>query len=660
MPIDQAQRPQFYEGQYLGAEDLLATVEYSSLLEQRHSLGAHTWGIAIGLTLVETPTPDGSGAVTISISPGYAWDGFGRTIVVLAPYQVPADLFKNLVYDPAQDANTLPGRSIPIWMQYREVPTQPPANGFANCGNGNENSRIQETYQVVAGARGLSDQRDPITIGTWVGDAANALTQFDPNAKTLPDASVPHQDFPEQGDTAVWLVPLGCVQWLPNQNPGQAGSFVSTSIQSSDSQPLKDAKTAFAQASNALRQYLGVVANAVQAPNGLIRLKDRAKTPSSVNSQDLVWVEGSLRTEGDINLLGAKIDFKDNSSVDSNFQIQRAANANGGQELELVIGNQNAGANDLGIGPLNAAGNFAPAVVVLDNGNMGVATTTPTHKLHVNDNSGIRQNRLYVSGGDAWSSFSYNAYRNSANSGWAFPDPTHSALAIEMDDAGGSPSFQFWSTTLTATQTWSNVPLLAIDGNTGHVTINSRGNQGQLNLFPADADISYDGGMDKLFWIKAENNADTCIFGGNVAIGTSIRPTALLDINNTTKLGGDGSIVTPQWNVYRVIQQQPGPLPIIMPFNSGGGRLVIFASGSGYSGPGDETIGMQISIDGFARGNAQVFTNEAGSHKAFNAVALVVTGIAGGAHTVTLSALGPTQIDPLRDFFDVTILELPF
>ncbi len=85
MAIDQAQRPQFFEGQYLGADDLGATVEYSRLLAQRHDLGAHTWGIAIGLTLVETPMPDGSPAVTVTIAPGYAWDGFGRPIVVLAP-----------------------------------------------------------------------------------------------------------------------------------------------------------------------------------------------------------------------------------------------------------------------------------------------------------------------------------------------------------------------------------------------------------------------------------------------------------------------------------------------------------------------------------------------------------------------------------------------
>src|SRR6266849_4259590 len=166
MAIDQAQRPQFFEGQYLGAEDLMATVEYSRLLEQRHALGAHTWGIAIGLTLVETPTPDGSHAVTVSISPGYAWDGFGRPIVVLAPYQVPADLFMSIVYDGSKDAGPLPGRTYPVWLKYSETAIQPPAAGFSNCGATGQDSRVLETFQLIVGDMNPSAQRDPITIDT--------------------------------------------------------------------------------------------------------------------------------------------------------------------------------------------------------------------------------------------------------------------------------------------------------------------------------------------------------------------------------------------------------------------------------------------------------------------------------------------------------------
>jgi hypothetical protein len=672
MAIDQAQRPQFFEGQYLGADDLSATIEYSRLLAQRHDLGAHTWGIAIGLTLVETPIPDGSPAVTVTIAPGYAWDGFGRPIVVLAPYQVPADLFKSIVYDGSKDAGPLPGRTYPLWLKYSETAMQPPAAGFSNCGATGQNSRVLETFQLAAGDFDPSAQRDPTTIDTWIGDAADALTAFDPNATKLTDASIPHQNFPENNASAVWLVPLGCVQWLPNQLPGQPGSFVPTAQQSSDSGPAKLAKQNFLAQSEALRQYISVIAGAVQAPDGLIRLKDRATAPSTVSTDDLVRVEGDLRVDKNINLLGGTIDFKDPSAVDSNFLIQTRQNTNNGLELELVIGKKKAGQNNLAIGPLDA-GQFTPQVVALDNGSVGIATTTPTHKLHVNDSSGIRQNRLYISGGDmqggnVWCSMTYNAYHSGDNSTWVFPDPSRTAVTIEMDDNNGAPRFQVFSTTTTNSKVFGLC--FAIDGNSGNASFSTTPttsrltvngvvpNHGLLNFFAPDADISYDGGADKLFFVKALNNAATAFFGGNIGIGTP-NPTALLDIANVTRFGADGSISTPRWNVSEPISNSIAGLPIAVPFTTGGGSLLLFVSGSGFSNAGAQAIGIQILIDGIFHGMAQVFTNEALSHKSFTANATLVKGILAGAHMLTLAAM-PNTVTDFNDFFSVTILELPF
>ena len=89
MPANQTQRPKFFEEQYLGAADLTAVVDYGRTQQARHALGAHTWGIAIGLTLKETP--QAGGAVTVHLLPGYGWDGYGRPIVVLSPYQIPEE-----------------------------------------------------------------------------------------------------------------------------------------------------------------------------------------------------------------------------------------------------------------------------------------------------------------------------------------------------------------------------------------------------------------------------------------------------------------------------------------------------------------------------------------------------------------------------------------
>ena len=39
--MDQNERPQYYEGQYLGAEDLAAIVRFARNGQARHALGAH-------------------------------------------------------------------------------------------------------------------------------------------------------------------------------------------------------------------------------------------------------------------------------------------------------------------------------------------------------------------------------------------------------------------------------------------------------------------------------------------------------------------------------------------------------------------------------------------------------------------------------------------
>ena len=90
-------------------------------------------------------------------------------------------------------------------------------------------------------------------------------------------------------------------------------------------------------------------------------------------------------------------------------------------------------------------------------GNVGVNTTTPTHTLHVNGNTGIRQNTKYMSGGaggEGGSSLTYNAHRNDTNDGWVFPDPSRPAVTLEMDNAFGFPRFEVYSTTVSKQTEW--------------------------------------------------------------------------------------------------------------------------------------------------------------------------------------------------------------
>lgn len=536
---NQAQRPQFYENEYLGAEDLNAAVEYNRLQQERHALGAHTWGIAMGLQLKEKAQLGGTGQVDTYIQPGYAWDGFGRPIVVLAPYKIPAGLFSSIPYN----GGTPGGQLVAVWLRYNEIETQGPHPGFAVCDPADQFARVQESFQIEVGdRRNNSDKRDPVVIAGRSVDALLAFQTFDSNDPPIPDGSIPYQTFPDDNPNALWLIPLGFIHWKPNQTAGQPGNFVALS---------NDER----KQSRMFRQYIGVVAEGVQAADGIIRMRSRmVDDSSSVWSDDLVWVEGDLRVNGDAKLFGGKLDFRDSTGQNNDIPlaIQRnsfiAPSQPGGgggapqtvTELQAVIGQSNDANNRFAVGPIQKGVSPAPDVFqekftvradgkvgigtttprnplgirgtgsaeelisfedpsgttkwhinqnlggnnpglnfvetgiadgrlfIQAGGNIGVGTTTPTNPLHVNGNTGVRQNRLYLSGGDGWSSLTYNAYHDASNGTWVFPDPSRTAVTIEMDDSRGATSrFEVWNTTSANKTSW--IQRLAINSDSGNV-----------------------------------------------------------------------------------------------------------------------------------------------------------------------------------------------
>lgn len=371
MVLDQTLRPAFYDDQYLGADDLSATVDYTRTGNARHDLGPHTWGIATGLDLLEQT--DASGNLSVSIQPGYAWDGFGRQIVVQAPVLLTPSQFSVYLYDPSTDGGSPPGRLIGVYLQYSELQTSQPGAGFGSCGVNGGFARVQETYVVQIGVfTKTSDLRDNITVGGYSVDAQKVLQQFNTaSTDVLYDASVPYQTFPEDTPTALWLVPLGVVRWLP-PNAGQPGSFIARAA----------ADLAFGAS---LCSYAGIVAGSVEPATSMIRMKSRLKQNSSVVTSDLVWVEGSLRAEGNLSLLAGDLQFYNSAGTANNsdpIELQRADTATS-SVLEAVIGQQSTGANSFQVGPLNSSGAFQPKLTVLDSGNVGVGTTTPDLLLDV-------------------------------------------------------------------------------------------------------------------------------------------------------------------------------------------------------------------------------------------------------------------------------------
>jgi hypothetical protein len=104
-----------------------------------------------------------------------------------------------------------------------------------------------------------------------------------------------------------------------------------------------------------------------------------------------------------------------------------------------------------------------------------------------------------------------------------------------------------------------------------------------------------------------------------------------------------------------------GPLPVEGKYKSRGGKLIISAAGSGWSSTENQLIGMNVFVNGKNVGTAQVWTNEAESHKAFVSAFPVVYAkdVGPGPVTIKLDTLNAQTNTDQNDFYRVTVVELP-
>jgi hypothetical protein len=120
----------------------------------------------------------------------------------------------------------------------------------------------------------------------------------------------------------------------------------------------------------------------------------------------------------------------------------------------------------------------------------------------------------------------------------------------------------------------------------------------------------------------------------------------------------NGKISSPMWRVTELFNAQAFDKSLSATFSTGGGTLVVMASGSGRRGTVG-TVGMNVLIDNNTVASPATWSNEVDSHKSFVAVFTVVRNIASGSHTLSLNPFPKTTVD-VNDLCSVTIIELPF
>lgn len=376
------ERLRYYERQYLGVNDFIAEQTYLRDHDRRHDLSPHTWGIVVGLDIVEQDKQAGEPGVDLYISPGITVDGFGREIVLLEPYPVDEELFASYVFNPAAPD----GVWLPLWIAYREETTKPPLPGYEQCDVDNQAARVRETFRLFAGFLTPTQLRDKVNVA---GEFVNAEDE-------IPDASIPYQSLADT-DRARWLIRLGNVRWLAKPAPNQPGNYFVKSQTPDEREKAREE-----------RQYIGAVAESILAPAETLRLRPRV-APSDPDATDFASVEGRLRVDG-------RVVAKKDVLVDGKVGI---GTKTPDTKLHVVGGSEatvNNGSGYVVVGALNATNivmddneimardkgakaalhlqadggdlvvhqhKAGTQVVVKDGGNVGVGTLNPDEKLHV-------------------------------------------------------------------------------------------------------------------------------------------------------------------------------------------------------------------------------------------------------------------------------------
>lgn len=386
-----AQRPHFYEGQYLGADDFNDLHSYLNDKQRRHALGMHTWGVVAGLELTEKVVDDDT---LIYLQPGYAVDGYGRSISVLTPCQISPELLCAETCGLAK-----------VWLRLKEVGRIDNRPGFNTCCERDCFERIDEMFEIAVGAKAYLDERHSgiDVAGNHLEEPREVLSIGSENAPLVCDASVSYQQFPGTDEQPYWYIPIGMVRW--------------------DGSKLQARTPSHLIMSRAFRRQAGLVGESLFASNGLLRLRARTSPNESGQSADtvcnaqaieagdvrvsddggsfafneLVWIEGDLRITGDARLFGTRLEFRKTDGTDvidndaTPLYIRRGASNL--TDLEVTLGRDGADQTArLVVGTEvedGSATDIEGKFFVTAAGKVGIGTGKPSTSLHIAEGSDV-------------------------------------------------------------------------------------------------------------------------------------------------------------------------------------------------------------------------------------------------------------------------------
>lgn len=146
---DPPERPRYFEGQLLTADDLRDEQDYWVRKHRLHNIALHGSGVVCGLAVMS----QGDGAVTVA--PGIAIDRLGREIVVTGPVEI--KLATGLL-------------ECEVVLRYAEEPVH------------GEPTRIRDGFEVLIGSREETSDRGGIVLARLERPDRTDLTIVEPDA----------------------------------------------------------------------------------------------------------------------------------------------------------------------------------------------------------------------------------------------------------------------------------------------------------------------------------------------------------------------------------------------------------------------------------------------------------------------------------------------